>query len=450
MKRILAGFLAALLCAGLVPCAGAVETVDTIRVGLHYGSGVLNEATVENVDGTGFSVGTCNGRSFAGSTTSSSTRLRVTASGSTVLVTDAATGSTLYSGETAAIHPNGTQFSLEGTNYCGNAVFTASGSQLTAMNYVSLEDYVKGVLPYEMTPSWPIEALKAQAVCARSYALGSLNKHQSRYGFDVCDGTDCQMYQGTGRATSNSNSAVDATRGEYLTHKGSLATGYFFSSDGGATEDAVNVWGTEVGYLKGVVDPYEDLDKATNGRWTKTLTAADVADKLKAAGYSIGTVSNVAITKRTAMDNVNEVTVTDTSGSKVVIKQQYCRSVFGVNSIRYSINGQSGGSSSSPSAAQTAQTENDVPSEDTVYISGGSALGPTPLFEVGAIAAVRSALRSLVGASYFAAANTFTFAGTGWGHNVGMSQYGAKGMAEQGFTYDAILNYYFTDIKISK
>lgn len=454
MKRILSGLLAALLCAGLAPRAGAVDTVDTIRVGLHYGSGALSEAIVENADGAGFSVGTCSGRAFSAGTTTSSTRLRVTASGSTVSVADANTGAAIYSGETVALSPNGEQFSLKDSNYCGDAVFTASGGQLTAMNYVSLEDYVKGVLPYEMTPSWPAEALKAQAVCARSYALGSINKHQSRYGFDVCDSTDCQVYQGSGRATSSSNSAVDATRGEYLTHKGQLATGFFFSSDGGATEDAVNVWGNEVGYLKGVADPYEDLDNATNGRWTKTLTASDIADKLRAAGYSIGTVKNVAITKRTPMDNVNEVTVTDTSGSKVIIRQQSCRTVFGVNSIRYSINGQSGGSSSSASSSspssQNTQTVDGVPTADTIYITGGSSLGPTPLFEVGAIAALLPAVRSYVGASYFAATNTYTFTGTGWGHNVGMSQYGAKGMAERGFSYDAILNYYFTDIEITK
>ncbi len=447
MKRILAACLAFLLCVNLAPRAGAVEVVDTIRVGLYYGTNALGEATVENADGAGFAVGTYSGRAFSAAASTSSTRLRVTAAGGTVSVVDAG-GATVYSGETVALRPNGQQFTLRDLKYCGDAVFTASGSQLTAMNYVSLEDYVKGVLPYEMTPSWSLEALKAQAVCARSYALGSINKHQSRYGFDVCNGTDCQVYQGSSRATSNSNNAVDATRGEYLTHKGELATGFFFSSDGGATEDAANVWGTEVGYLKGVPDPYEDLDSATNGRWTKTLTATEVADKLRAAGHSIGTVASVAITKRTAMDNVNEVTVTDTAGKKVVLKREACRSVFSVNSLRYSINGVSGGSSSS-SVQEPAAADN-LPSADTVYITGDSALGPTPLFEVGAIAALPSSVRSFVGASYFAATSTFTFAGTGWGHSVGMSQYGAKGMAERGFSYDAILNYYYTDIQITK
>jgi len=462
LKRIFTAFLTVMLCAGLIPHAGASEAVGTMRVGLHYGNGVLNEASISNADGAGFTAGCYDGRNFVSRTTISGTRLRVTASGSTITVSDAGTGAAVYTGTDSnlALRPNGEQIVCQEHNYKGDIVFTASGGQLTVMNYVSLEDYVRGVLPYEMTPSWPTEALKAQAVCARSYALSSVNKHQSRYGFDVCDGTDCQVYQGTTRATGQSDSAVQATEGEYLVHNGKLAAGYFFSSDGGATEDAVNVWGNEIGYLKGVPDPYEDLDNAANGRWSKTLTASEVAEKLRSAGYSIGTVKNISITKRTPMDNVNEVTITDTAGSKVVLKRQACRAVFNVNSIRYSINGDSGAApekSESSSNSNTSATSNPTNTTETqpqpqqpstVYISGTSALGPAPRFSVGALGALNPLY--YIGASYFATTTSFTFTGTGWGHNVGMSQYGAKGMAEQGFNYREILSYYFTDIEISK
>ena len=465
MKRILAVFLTVMLCAGLLPRAGAAEHVSTLRVGLHYGSGVLNAASVSSADGGGFTVGCYDGRNFQSRTTISHSRLRVSASGKSVTITDAGTGTAIYTGkdDNLALRPNGGQAKCQDTSYRGDLVFAASGGQLTVMNYIGIEDYVKGVLPNEMVPSWHIEALKAQAVCARSYALSSINKHQSRYGFDVCDGTDCQVYRGTTNTTNQSDSAVTATAGEYLTYNGELATTYFFSSDGGATEDAVNVWGTEVGYLKGVPDPYENLDAADNGRWTKTLTAGEVANKLRAAGYSIGTVSNVAITKRTAMDNVNEVTVTDTKGSKVVLKRQACRTVFGVNSIRYSINGQSGGSGAPvktdttvltpapPAAPETAPLPSANPLdtvEPTNYISGSSAAGPYPRFAAAVIGATGDALRQYLKA--YGATSSFTFAGTGWGHNVGMSQYGAKGMAELGFGYQEILHYYFTDVQIQK
>lgn len=482
MKRILAVLIT--LCVCLLPHAAAAEKADTLRVGLYYGSGALSAASVSNVDGAGFTIGCYNGRSFQSRTSISNTSLRVSASGGAVTVSDAKSGAALYTGSDSnlALRPNGSQAKCQDTAYRGDLVFAASGGALTVMNYVSLDDYAKGVLPYEMTPSWSLEALKAQAVCTRSYALGSLNKHQSRYGFDVCDTTDCQVYKGTSLSTTQSDSAVDATSGEYLTYNGEIATGYFSSSDGGATEDAVNVWGTEIAYLKGVPDPYEDLDNASNGRWKKTLSASEVASKLRSAGYSIGSVSNVAITKRTSMDNVNEVTVTDTSGSKVILKREACRTVFGLNSIRYSINGERGGdgtpvqtnttvmtptpSNSSTSASSSpaelpaplpssAPLDSSLPSTATTasssgsYISGTSAAGPSPRFAVNLIGATGRALEQYL-SNVYGAASSFTFAGTGWGHSVGMSQYGAKGMAEKGFSYQDILHYYFTDIQISK
>ena len=84
-----------------------------------------------------------------------------------------------------------------------------------SFNDVPLEDYIKGVVPYEMSPSWHKEALKAQAVCARSYADGQKERHKNN-GFDVCSTTHCQVYHGIGRATANSNAAVEETRGQYL------------------------------------------------------------------------------------------------------------------------------------------------------------------------------------------------------------------------------------------
>lgn len=486
MKRILTVFFT--LCLFLLPHAAAAEKVDTLRVGLYYGSGALSSVSVSNTGGAGFTIGCYNGRSFQSRTSISNASLRVTASGSTVTVSDAKTGAALYTGsdDNLALRPNGGEAKCQDKAYRGDIVFAASGGGMTVMNYVGLDDYVKGVLPYEMIPSWNLEALKAQAVCTRSYALGSLNKHQSRYGFDVCDTTDCQVYEGTSLSTSHSDSAVDATSGEYLTYHGELATGYFSSSDGGATEDAANVWGTEIGYLKGVTDPYEDLDNAAGGRWKKTLSASEIASKLRSAGYSIGSVSGVSITKRTPMDNVNEVTVTDTSGSKVTLRREACRTVFGLNSIRYSINGDKG--AAAPAAPETASpslpspgTASSAPAPDTSsalpaslpssapldasfpsssasatdspssgsYISGFSAAGPSPRFATSLIGATGRALEQALSNAY-AATTSFTFSGTGWGHSVGMSQYGAKGMAEKGFGYQDILHYYFTDIEISK
>ena len=106
----------------------------------------------------------------------------------------------------------------------------------------------------------------------------------------------------------------------------------FLSSDGGATEDAANVWGGDYPYLKGKIDPYEEYDSS----WSDPHRG-EVQKKLISAGYTIGTVANVEVTKRTATDNVNEVTVTDTAGKQVTIEKDEVRTVFGLDSIRYTI-----------------------------------------------------------------------------------------------------------------
>lgn len=123
---------------------------------------------------------------------------------------------------------------------------------------LGVEDYVKGVIPYEMSPAWPSAALEAQAVCARTYAYMT-TKHLSSYGFDLCNTTDCQVYYGIGSytncATAVSDAAVDATAGLRVYYNGSLAETVYHSSDGGATESAENVWGGAVDYLIGKEDP---------------------------------------------------------------------------------------------------------------------------------------------------------------------------------------------------
>jgi len=329
----------------MIPTASAAAALDTditLRVGLYYGSNALAEAKLENAEGyaTGYTVGTMDGTTFQPETELTQTQLTMMVNGTgAIAVYDTVSGDTLYTapvGAELAIRPHSAETWCKGYKWYGDFVYRIeNGSDVAVLNYVPLEDYVKGVLPYEVDPDWSIEALKAQAVCARSFALGT-HKHSDQ-GFDVCNTTNCQVYLGTNRATGQSNKAVNLTAGEYLTYQGELVVGYFFSSDGGATEDAANVWGGEYPYLKGKIDPYEDIEKAYHGVWSVTMTADEVQEKLQDAGYSIGTVVAVEVTKRTPTDNVAEVTVTDEDGKQVTIGKGNVRSVFGLNSIRYTI-----------------------------------------------------------------------------------------------------------------
>lgn len=318
--------------------------------------------------------------------------------------------------------------------YGGFGYIHSAGTNISVINYVKLDDYVKGVIPYEMSASWHVEALKAQAVCARSYALGSLDKHKSN-GFDVCNTTDCQVYQGTNLAQENSDLAAEQTAGEYIAYNGEVVTAFFFSSDGGATEDSGNVWSTNLPYLKGKLDPYEDTENINKGVWSTTLSAAEVTAKLNSAGLSIGTVTSLVVTKTSDVGNVLEVTATDASGKTVTVTKGSCRNVFGLNSQRYTITG-NGATGTSPTVSASAST-------------GRAAIG------AGILSGAQSVLSgtahtATAPAAPAAASAAFTFDGRGWGHHVGMSQYGAKAMAQQGMTYDQILNFYYTDIEILK
>lgn len=559
MKRFFSLLLtAAMLVGGLsIAPASAVDVNKTLRVRLTIDSAsTFADPKLENVSGYdgGYTFGTMDGTTFQSDKSVSNTQLTVKLVGNAFQVSDTTSGTVLYTtkagAEHLAIRPNSKLTWFKGYKWYGDFVYKASGSSLTVTNYVGLEDYVKGVLPYEVNASWPIEALKAQAVCARSFALGT-NKHASD-GYDLCNTTNCQVYKGANNATDNSDKAVDETKGEYLMYDGKLAIGYFFSSDGGATEDAVNVWGGDYGYLKGKEDPYEDVENAYNGVWSVTLTAAEVRSKVTAAGYSIGEVASVEVTKRTATDNVNEVTVTDTAGKKVTISKDAVRTVFGLNSIRYKITpntaGQAGGTAAAEpkaggevrkisvsshkvtvdgkpaapqgynindnnyfklrdiayilngtdaqfnvvwdgknnqirlesntayeevggemTAAASAKIENCTPSDSEILLDGqkislvgyrvngnnyymvrdvGAALGFGVDWDT-ASQTVKISSETKTTPPVTNAAS-YTFNGTGWGHSVGMSQYGALGMAKKGFSYDEILKFYYTGIQIQK
>ena len=122
------------------------------------------------------------------------------------------------------------------------------------INYLPLEKYLYGVVPYEMSNSWPVEALKAQAVCARGYVIS----HMSTSGtYDVTDTSSYQVYKGYESSYTNSNNAVNATSGQVLTYGGSIANTYYSASNGGQTELPQNVWVSSLPYCVMKDDPYD-------------------------------------------------------------------------------------------------------------------------------------------------------------------------------------------------
>ena len=343
---------------------------------------------------------------------------------------------------------------FKGYKYYGSFEYLrTTGGNLTVINVLPVDDYVKGVVPYEMSPSWPVEALAAQAVCARTYAMRE-TKHRSD-GFDVCNTTNCQVYYGVNKATEQSDRAVEETAGLCLYYNGKLIEAVYSSSNGGASEDAKNVWGGEVAYLKGKIDPYEAMTTIPSYQYTVSFTKDELTHILNTKGYSVGQVTNVYVSAVTPTGNVGSVTFVGTSGTKTFTGES-CRTIFNsvysgrtVRSQRYTItNGTAGGTSGSV----YVNGGGSLSLSDSYVISGSGAVSSYPGGETYVITGSGTEQLKPSGGTASTSSNSdvFTITGTGNGHNVGLSQYGAKAMAEQGYSYEEILHFYYTDITIQK
>lgn len=445
--------------------AAAVEN-GVIKVGLRYGSSVLDAANLENAVGEGYAFGYFDrGRQFVPLEETGERTITMSPSGwGTIQVTVTGTNQVLYEsdGDSLGVMPLGfgeepvTWF--KGYRYNGGFEYTLSDGGVQVVNVTDLENYVKGVVPYEMSGDWPLAALEAQAVCARTYACRD-SKHLGTYGFDVCSGTDCQVYNGVSLATARSNQAVDNTAGLRLYYEGDLIqNAVYHSSNGGATEDAKNVWGTEKGYLKGKTDPYESKTSIPNYSWTVTYTADELTwildQKLGSKERSIGQVQDVYISALTPAGNVSAVTFVGSDGVKTVTGET-CRTIFysstygkSVKSQRFQINGQSGSGSGGLFVNDPATP---LASLDGAAVLSGSGVQTTLRGETAtAITSTGTVSVTAGGAGTFSRSSggSFTITGTGNGHNVGLSQYGAKAMAELGYSYEEILQFYYTDVTI--
>lgn len=335
--------------------------------------------------------------------------------------------------------------SAMGSYYGGFDLRCLDSGSLTVVNVVDCENYLVGVVGREMSPSWHVEALKAQAVCARNYAFRRLNYHK-QYGFDLCRTTCCQAYSGIPETAANLTAAVSATRGELMFCGGELVQAVYSSSMGAKTESVENVWGTPFSYLVSVDNSYEDTENIYNGKWTKTLTTERVTEIMKNKGYDIGTVTSIEVLEYTSAGSVLKLRVTGTNGSKV-FEREACRTVFGEATYSQKYTVVKGGETSYPSVCVTDGKSNSTKSAQGLTIlsaNGVSALNASD-FCVADSKSVKSCKAVSDGDP-----NSYTFSGEGWGHGVGMSQYGAKGMAEAGISYSDILKHYYTGITIQK
>lgn len=328
-----------------------------------------------------------------------------------------------------------------------------TGGSINVINVVNIEDYVKCVITGEMSADWPLEALKAQSVCARTYAAQQ-QRHKTS-GFDVCTTDDCQVYYGSSACTADSDRAVDETAGKYLYYNGELVSNaVYYSYNGGASEDCKNVWYSDVPYLKGKIDPYEeDIAAVMSGYyWSVSFTADELTTILNAKlsdENQIGRVTNVYVSEFTDMGNVLAVTFEGTRGSYTARKEA-CRTIFNgvisgksVRSMRFTI------------GEGDAQKVYVNPTQDTMrsisgayVISGDGKVSQHTGSSSTTYVLTADGLSPLREEESAAKSGLFTITGSGHGHNIGMSQWGAYAMAERGYDYTDILTFYYTGVTV--
>ena len=336
---------------------------------------------------------------------------------------------------------------LGSSSYRGVIEFRPSGGNITAINVISLEQYLYGVLPAEMPPSWHIEALKAQAVAARTFAFNRIGGGgHAASGFDICDSTHCQVYDGTVREHDNTTRAVRETDGLMLFFEGRTISANYFSSSGGATDNSEDVWFEARPYLRSVNEIHEHEPLV----WDRSFTWEELTYAAGRAGANIGTVTGISVSAiGQTSGRATELTLHGTGGTWSVSREPI-RNFFGpiggnLPSRNFTI---VGGLHNTPTVTVTdgSRSQSTQLGNLTVYdVRGG-----TGSFQMGYIFDGVNMRRIDFVPTIVSGGTGITINGRGWGHGVGMSQRGAEGMARLGFGFREILTHYYTGVEIRR
>lgn len=272
---------------------------------------------------------------------------------------------------------------INGTHYYGDLELIDA----YVINKIPLEEYLKGVLSSEMADSWPIEALKTQAVVSRTYAFNRLIKNKN----EIFDIEDTESHQKFVYVENNArvNEAIDETQGIVVLFQGDPIEAFFHSSSGGITENCSDIFQQDLPYLQSIPDPYSMMND--QGSWTFALSEQEIKGSLIGElGNRIDslTLKDVEISGKTESGRVKEFVLTFEGNKKIKIKGNTFR--IALDSTRFK-------------SLLIQEIQSELVNNEYVY----------------------------------------TFFGKGYGHGVGLSQWGARMMAEQGFSFKQIIAFYY-------
>ena len=256
--------------------------------------------------------------------------------------------------------------------------------KLVVVNHLDIEDYISGVLYHEVSHWWPMEALKAQAIASRTFAVYK-SMEPGNKDYDLRSDIYSQVYGGKTSEKFRTNRAVEASAGEVLIYGRKILPAYFHATCGGRTEDASLLWDTDIMPLRG--RPCGYCKKSPHFNWVKKIPLYDIERELNKHGYKIRDIRNIKTSSRDASGRIKIVSVIDSLGTEKIPANKF-RLAVGPNIVRSA--------------------------NFTIKIKGDTAI----------------------------------FRGKGWGHGVGMCQWGAYYMAKRRFTAEDILRFYYPGVKI--
>jgi stage II sporulation protein D len=258
--------------------------------------------------------------------------------------------------------------------------------KLIAVNIVNMEDYIKGVLYHEVSHRWPIEAIKAQAIASRTYALYQIRENAHKH-YHLYSDVGSQVYNGVYAERYRTNKAADETRGKVLIWKDKPIPAFFHSTCGGYTEKAANLWKLDLPPLSGVKCGY--CNNSPHYSWHYDIETGTLAEVLKPAGFMVDSIDSIKVSARNRSGRVEGIVIKGHNHSEL-IKAKDLRNLVG------------------PLLFKSTNFEVSL-KNDKAY-----------------------------------------FTGKGWGHGVGMCQWGAFAMAKQKKTAEQILLYYYPGARIVK
>lgn len=278
--------------------------------------------------------------------------------------------------------PNGEFMRVNGRAFRGGVILKKEGVHLAAVNEVEVEDYLRGVLPRELSPAWDEEVLKAQAVVSRTYIMANIGRF-AKQGYDLTACENSQVYGGKDVEQASTDAAVSATAGEVIKYRGEIARVYFHADAAGHTESPEFVWSSSEPppYLKGRREPVRN--ETPYSSWEYEISFEELERVLEKNGYKTGRIRRVALRGRSSSGRAKNFVVHGAS-SQTEIKSGKFRTMLGGRNIK------------------------------------------------------STKITKLVNIR-----NSVIFMGAGWGHGVGMSQWGAKELAERGWSYKKIIGLYF-------